>query len=432
MDELAIPLAGRGISGTVRLPGSKSITHRGLVLGAMAGGKTRLANSSDADDCLRTAGALGLLGAGIHRSGHTVTLHGWDHRPPAGDCRIDAGESGTTARFVLPLLALGRGRRELAGGARMARRPMAPLAEALEQLGAGIQWPRPGVSLPLVVRTAGIDGGAVELDARLSSQFASGLLLAAPGFPRGLELSLSGGTMASRPYLEMTIALMARFGVQVEQLGEGLYRLPAGSRYRAADLEVEGDASSASYFCAAAALCGGRVRCEPLDTAGSLQGDAGFARLLERMGCSLEHGPGWVAVSSDGRPLRPLVASMNGMPDLVPTLAVAALFARGRSVISGVPHLRVKESDRLGDLSRELRRLGGTVRETEDGLEIEGDGGDGLRGARLATYNDHRLAMALALAGLRLSGTTIETPGCVGKSHPGFFGQLFSLASGSG
>ncbi len=431
---LVMPAVLDGIRGEVRLPGSKSITHRGLVLGALADGTTRLSGASLSGDCGRTVDALRRLGTAVTMVGEQgeFQVRGWGDDPPHSSGPLDAGESGTTARFMLPLLALGNGRRELHGGPRLSRRPMGALVEALQLLGVDIQRPVPGADLPLVLQACGVEGGAVTLDAGLSSQFASALLLAAPRFRHGLALTLAGGRTASRPYLEMTCSLMARFGVTVELEGEGVFRVPAGSRYRSRELVVEGDASAASYFWAAAAVCGGVVRCTPLSPDDSLQGDMDFVRLLERMGCAVRSGPGWVEVRGGARPLRPLEVSMNRMPDLVPTLAVAALFARGRTRITGAAHLRWKESDRLGDLARELRRLGGLVQETEDGLVIEGDGGTRLAGTAVETYNDHRMAMSLAVAGLRLPGTRIKDPDCVAKSYPDFFNDLFSLVGDSG
>ena len=431
---LAIPTARRGVRGVVRLPGSKSMTHRGLVIGALAGGVTRIVGASLSDDCQRTAEALRRLGAKVTAGSDesaVIEVRGWGDRPTECPDPVDAGESGTTARFLLPLLTLGRGRYELCGGPRLGQRPMDRLVGGLRALGAIIRRSDPDASLPLLVDAAGLEGGTVELDASQSSQFASALLLAAPAFRRGLTLSLVGETTASRPYLEMTCSLMARFGVPVEREGMQL-RVPAGVAYRSRDLEVEGDASSASYFFTAAAVCGGTVRCMPLDLTGSDQGDVRFVRLLERMGCTVRNGTGWVEVSGDGQPLRALETSMNDMPDMVPTLAVAALFARGRTMITSAAHLRWKESDRLGELARELGRLGGRVEQTADGLVIEGDGGKRLTGARLGTGNDHRMAMSLALAGLRLPDIEIENPGCVAKSHPGFFRDLFSLVGDSG
>jgi len=300
---LSIPAVRKGLRGVVRLPGSKSITHRGLVIGALAGGVTRLVGASAATDCRQTAEALRVLGAGVAAvsdDGAIVEVRGWGGRPAGGPAAIDAGESGTTARFLLPLLTLGRGRYELRGGPRLGQRPMNPLVQGLRILGADIKQTDAAASLPLLVQAAGLDGGAVELDARQSSQFASALLLAAPAFRHGLELSLAGGTSASRPYLEMTCSLMAGFGVSVEREGQRLI-VPAGAGYRPRDLEVEGDASAASYFFTAAAVCGGVVRCSPLDLSGSLQGDLRFVRLLERMGCTVRHGPGWVEVSRAAR-----------------------------------------------------------------------------------------------------------------------------------
>jgi 3-phosphoshikimate 1-carboxyvinyltransferase len=208
------------------------------------------------------------------------------------------------------------------------------------------------------------------------------------------------------------------------------YIVAGGSPYIARDLFIEGDASGAAYFLAAAALGRGRVRCVNLDGRGSLQGDVRFAGILERMGCQLRRGDGWLEAAGPAGLLEPVDADMNDMPDQVPTLAVLALFAGGTTRIRNVAHLAIKESDRLGALAGELKRLGGRVRQREDGLIIQGDGGQRLCGAEVETYRDHRMAMSLALAGLRVSGVAIRDPGCTAKSFPGFFPALFSLACG--
>jgi len=430
---LAVPPAPReGVHGHVQLPGSKSMTHRGLVLGALAGGTSRLVNASPAEDCRRTADALARLGAGVRFEGQGVAVSGWGARPGPASEPLHAGASGTTARFLLPLLALGDGEYRLVGSPRLSRRPMRPLVQALKAIGVSAAAEVQGRSLPLTVQASGVEGGPVQLDAALSSQFASALLLAAPRFRQGLDLTLAGGRTVSRPYLEMTCAMMARFGVAVQRDGDARFRVPAGGDYRACDMAVEGDATAASYFFAAAAVCGGTVSCGPLNEDSTIQGDTGFAGLLERMGCAVDREQDRIVVRGSRGALRPLELSMNGMPDLVPTLAVTALFARGTTRISGVAHLRGKESDRLEDLAAELRRLGGRVAVTGDGLVIEGDGGETLVPAAIDPHEDHRLAMSFAVAGLRLPGMALRNPDCVGKSHPSFFHDLFSLADRSG
>jgi len=301
---------------------------------------------------------------------------------------------------------------------------------ALRNLGAGAVSLGGNGCPPVRVGGPGLQGGTTRLRGGTSSQYLSAILLAAPAAPRGVEVEIEE-PLVSRPYVDLTIDVMRRFGADVETFPAGseptLFRVPAGRPYRPCELEIEGDYSSASYFFAAAAVTSGRVRVERLDP-GSRQGDAEFVRLLERMGCRVTRGDSWVEVEGTGS-LRGIDADCGAMPDIVPTLAVVALFAGGPTRITGVPHLKVKESDRIVALAAEINRLGGSAAPAADGLKIVPVP---LRGTRIETYSDHRMAMAFAVAGLRIPGTVISDPDCVSKSFPGFWESFERLSIGQG
>lgn len=411
-------------------PGSKSISQRALIAAALADGadgESLLRGALDSEDTRYLRAALRALGVEIDDSDATCwRVRGCGGRPRAPEAPIFLGNNGTATRFLASLAALAEGAVHITGDARMAERPIAPLIDALKGWGVDIESDADNGCPPLTIRAHGIRGGTTTLAAGKSSQYLSSLLLVAPYAEKTAEIRLEG-RLYSRPYVEMTLAVMRAFGAAVEANADlSHFTIPSGA-YRPGDYAVEGDASSASYFFAAAAICGGRVRVTNLPCP-SLQGDAGFVDLLERMGCRVErrHPQGGVAVS--GPPLlRPIDADLGDMPDVAPTLAVAAAFAQGESVLRNIAHLRVKECDRVAALAAELARLGIAVREEPDALFIHGQGGQSLRPAPIQTYNDHRIAMSFALAGLRVPGVEIENPDCVGKSFPNFwevFGKL--------
>ena len=411
------------------VPGSKSLTQRALVAAALAEGESLLRDPLDSEDTRLLRSALRMLGADIDdRDAARWRVRGRGGRFRAPNAPIFLGNNGTATRFLASLAALADGTVHITGDARMGERPIAPLLDALSGWGVDIASDAGTGCPPLTVRGGGLRGGAAELAAGKSSQYLSSLLLVAPYARETAEIRLSGA-LYSRPYVAMTLEVMRAFGARAEADADfRRFTVPPGA-YRARDFAVEGDASGASYFLAAAAMCGGRVRVENLPSP-SLQGDAGFAALLGRMGCRVDVGGPGVLVEGPPAHLAPIDADMADMPDAAPTLAVVAAFAQGESVIRNIAHLRVKECDRVGAMARELRRLGVEVREEEDALFIRGRGGEGLSGARIRTYNDHRVAMSLALAGLRVPGVVIENPGCVGKSFPDFW-ERFRLLEGA-
>jgi 3-phosphoshikimate 1-carboxyvinyltransferase len=420
------------LDATVVPPGSKSITNRALVAAALAGGRSTVRNALVADDteamvdCLRRLGfvvaaegdgADGVGTGGADGAGPAaLTVEGAGGRVPATDADLDVRQSGTTARFVAPLAALGRGRYRLDGAPRMRERPMADLVAALRSLGARVSGDR----LPFTIDAAGLAGGRATVAADASSQFASGLLLAGPAMAGGLELRLASAPV-SRPYLELTADVMRSFGATVTTTDDRTYSVAPGG-YRAAEFTVEPDASAASYFFAAAAICGGTVRVPGLGRR-SRQGDLAFVDVLARMGADVEVTDDATTVTG-AAPLHGVEVDMGDLSDTASTLAVVAAFASGPTRVTGIGFIRAKESDRVGGVVRELRRLGVDADEEADGFVVRPGS---FHPARVHTYDDHRMAMSFALVGLRVPGVEIEDPACVAKTFPGFFQALAGL-----
>jgi len=413
------------IHGRVTAPPSKSVTQRALIVAALASGRSRVLNPLLSDDsrylieALQKVGIPARLEKAETEEGPAVIVEGRGGVIPTAQAELDVGNAGTAMRFLTAMLACGPGPYLIDGDARMRQRPIGDLLAALRQLGATAEAVH-GDGCPPVRVGGGIAGGRARLDGSRSSQYLSAILLAAPAARRDLTIEITGG-LVSRPYVDLTIQMMERHGVRV-----GVRRAAApgepegfdvtgGQRYRAGDLRVEGDYSSASYFFAAAAVTGGRVEVAGVDPK-SLQGDARFLDLLEGMGCRVERGGEVGAVA--GGELRGIDADLRSMPDVAQTLAVVALFARGESRIRGVPHLRLKETDRIAALVAEIRRLGGDAEPADDGLTIRPRP---LRGTAIETHGDHRMAMAFAVVGLAVEGVTIRDAGVVSKSFPAFW-----------
>lgn len=408
----------------VRVPGSKSITNRALVLAALTASNTHETVLDGALQCEDTE----VMAESLTRLGFFIKPE-WDQarirvrRINDGLLPADlfVANSGTTMRFLTALVALGKGRFRLDGVPRMRDRPIRDLLDALTQLGVRA-WSDAGNECPPVsVEADGLAGGSVRIKGDTSSQFLSGLLMAAP-FARG-DLSIAvDGPLVSVPYVAMTIAMMRQFGLTVKEEAPGRFFVPAPQRPPAVlRYGIEPDASAASYFLAAAAITGGRVEIQDLPAA-SLQGDIRFAQVLEQMGCTVQLRDN--ALTVRGGALRGLDVDMNDISDTVMTLAVAACFAQGKTTIRNVAHIRHKETDRLAALAAELRRIGAEVEEHSDGLTITPRP---LHGAVVQTYNDHRMAMSLALVGLNIPGIIIDQPACVAKTYPRFFEDLERL-----
>lgn len=410
------------IHGTIRPPGSKSITNRALVCAALAEGRCLLSGALDSEDTRVMIDALRQLGVGIEPrlADAAIEVEGCGGAIPASDGHLYVANSGTTVRFLASLVSLARGTFRLDGTPRMRQRPIGDLVESLRQLGVDAQAESPGECPPVMIRAKGLRGGQATVRGGISSQFLSGLLLAAPYAQEPVTLTVEG-ELVSQPYVSMTLAIMEAFGIETRRREMHEFEVPRG-RYRCRGYEIEPDASAASYFFAAAAMTGGEVTVEGL-SAGSLQGDIGFVDVLKQMGCRIAYGVDRITVI--GGKLQGVTVNMNAISDTVQTLAAVALFAEGPTTVSGVGHIRHKETDRIAALATELRKLGADVVELPDGLSITPRP---LRPAVIDTYQDHRMAMSLALVGLRQPGIIINDPGCTAKTYPNFWADLQRLS----
>jgi 3-phosphoshikimate 1-carboxyvinyltransferase len=368
--------------------------------------------------------SLGKLEIAIHpqESATRLRVYGSGGEIPATVAELYVANSGTSMRFLTPLAALGHGRFRLDGTPRMRHRPTQDLLDALARLGVRAESEAANGCPPVVVHAAGLAGGIAKIRGDISSQFLSGLLMAAPYARLPVELIVEGG-LVSQPYVRMTLAVMKAFGVAVPS-DDLAHLVVRKGTYKGRIYEIEPDASAASYFFAAAAITGGEVTVEGLSRE-SLQGDVAFCDCLAQMGCDVRYSADSITVA--GQSLSGIDVDMNAFSDTVQTLAAVALFAEGPTTIAGVGHIRHKETDRIGDLARELRKLGAIVEERDDGLRIVAGA---LRPARVATYDDHRMAMSLSLVGLRVAGVVIENPKCVEKTYPAYFSDLAKLVGG--
>ena len=413
------PITGP-VQARVRLPGSKSITNRALLLAALADGESRLQAPLHSEDTFYMAESLRALGVSVEETPEQdflVTGRGGVFAAPAGPLFV--GNSGTTVRFLTAAACLAPPGTEvvLDGVARMRERPIRDLVGALLTLGVDAECVNGGGCPPVRVRGGGLPGGRCRLRGDVSSQFLTALLQAAPYARGAVDIEIVGD-LISRPYIEITRAVMEAFGAAFENDGYSRLRVPSGQRYRAQDYLVEADASNASYFLAAAAVTGGTVTLENLGTS-SIQGDIQFVDILERMGCMVTRGD---ALTLTGpAQLRGIEADMEAIPDTAQTLAVVAAFADGPSHITNIASLRVKETDRVRAVAQELPRLGVRVEEGRDFWTIHPPEANGYRGVAIDTYDDHRMAMAFAVAGLRVPGVVINHPACVAKTFPDFW-----------
>jgi len=386
-------------------------------MAALSDGRTTLRDPADCDDSDYMVGGLRALGIEVRKTPGALEVAGGPFRSP--DAPVFLGNSGTAVRFLAAACATLDGEATLDGMARMRERPIGDLLEALRLW--GVEAEAPTGCPPVRIRSRGQFGGVTRVKGSVSSQYLTGLLLAAPCATEDVVIEIDGD-LVSKPYVDLTLAMMAERGATARNEGYRRFAIPGGQRYRAGAYAVEADASGASYFLAAAATAGGRVRVRHLTTA-SQQGDARFAQVLERMGCTVTEGPDWIEVRSGAR-LAGISVDLNAMPDMAQTLAVTALFADGPTTIRNVANLRIKETDRIAATATELRKLGAEVEEFDDGLRITPGK---LRAAAIDTYDDHRMAMSFALAGLRIPGVVIRDPGCVSKTFPDFFARFAKL-----
>jgi len=443
------------LNAVVTPPGSKSITNRALILAALAQGKTTLTGALASEDTQIMFDGLTQLGLSLDWNAEQCQIEvcGQGGQFPHRQADIYVGNSGTTARFLTAILAFAGGNYRIHGKPRMHQRPIQDLVEALNTLGGNVAYEADEGFPPLVCKTA--DGNrrkqcgstsaavcrlpsavSVAVSGSVSSQFLTALLLASPlaAEQSAVEIRISS-ELVSKPYVEMTLRMMQSFGVSVETDNTfRSFRIAQGTIYQSPGVyAIEPDASAASYFLAAAAICGGSITIQGLSrysSRGSLQGDVAFAECLEKMNCEVTWGNNSITVyRPPERPLRGITVDMNSISDTAQTLSVVALFAEGATEIRNIEHVRFKETDRIADLATELRRFGATVEEYRDGLRITPP--EILSPATVQTYDDHRMAMSFAIAGLRLPGVTICDPDCTQKTFPGFFEMLEGLRGAS-
>ena len=413
------------ISGSVVLPGSKSLSNRILLLSMLAEGKTEIQNLLDSDDVRRMVEALEKLGIQFEekRAENLITVSGTSGIIPVKEATLMLGNAGTAIRPLTAAMTLGHGRFVLDGVQRMRERPIIDLINGLSQLGANLRCINGTDCPPVEVIADGLPGGITRLSGAISSQYLTAILLAAPYADKEVQIEITD-KLVSVPYVEMTLRLMQSFGVSVNHENFRLFHIPRQTYRSPGNIFVEGDASSASYFLAGAAITKGTVTVKGCGT-DSLQGDARFAEVLEKMGAKVEWEPQQVKLT--GNSLNGIDVDMNQMPDAAMTLAVAALFASGPTAIRNIYNWRVKETERLQAVSTELRKLGAEVEEGYDYLVIQPP--EQIRKAEIDTYDDHRMAMAFSLAACGESPMTINNPGCVSKTFPDYFEVLDGLCA---
>jgi 3-phosphoshikimate 1-carboxyvinyltransferase len=419
-EELEIAPLHRPPDASIRVPGSKSVTNRALLVAALADGPSRISNPLFSDDSYWLMDALVKLGIGLSadREGGKVRVEGRGGEIPTPDVGLFVGNAGTVARFLPPALALGPGPYTIDGAPRMRERPISDLVEGMRQLGAVVDYAGETERYPLRIRGGGIRGGTARIPGARSSQFASGLLMAAPYAETPVTLRVDG--REQWPYIGITVAVMRSFGVGVTRAPDLFSVRPA--TYKPANYAVEPDASAASYFLAAAAATGGSVEVPGLGST-STQGDLRFAEVLQQMGCDLHLTPDSIRLQGPDR-LRGVDVDMNAFSDTMMTLAAIAPFASGPTTIRNVAHTRHQETDRLSATAAELHRLGVPTRQTPSSIHIIPKT---PQPAAVRTYGDHRMAMAFAVTGLVVPGIVIRDPGCVTKTFPDFFGRLGEL-----
>jgi 3-phosphoshikimate 1-carboxyvinyltransferase len=413
------------IDASIEVPGSKSLTQRALIAASLANGTSTLLGSLESEDTQYSSAALMQMGIFMEK-GKAWRIHGNAGAIKATNEPIFLGNNGTATRFLTSVAALGNSRYIIDGDSRMHQRPIGPLMAALRGWGVDIAALKGTDCPPLQINGRGLEGGTTVLPEGKSSQYLSSLLLVAP-YSRTPSLLKVEGEVLSKPYVAMTLSVMDAFGIPVECTPDfSSFSVPQGC-YHPREYQIEGDASNASYFWAAAAVTGGRVTVTNVPVP-SIQGDAMLVPLLGRMGCEVTRSGNGITLQGTGR-LEGIRVDMGDMPDVVPTLAVVAAFAKGKTVIENIAHLRIKECDRLSAVVAELTKLGVKVEEQEAAMIIHGEGGAGLRGAVIETYEDHRMAMSMAIAGLRIPGVQITGEECVAKSFPDFWERFGLLAS---
>ena len=415
----------RYIEGEVNLPGSKSLSNRALLIAALAEGTTRIINLLESDDTRHMLNALKLLGVQYTLSEDktecTVVGNGGPSRNEE-PLELFLGNAGTAMRPLCAALTTGKGNYVLTGEPRMKERPIGHLVDALREAGARITYLENEGYPPLKIEANGLKGGEISIEGSISSQFLTALLMAAPMAERDMHINIVG-ELVSKPYIDITLHIMKQFGVEVRNENYERFHIKGGQHYQALDTFVEGDASSASYFLAAAAIKGGTVKVTGIGKA-SVQGDVAFADVLEKMGAKVEWGDDYVSVSRDE--LNAVDMDFNHIPDAAMTIATTALFAKGTTTLRNIYNWRVKETDRLYAMATELRKVGAEVEEGEDYLTITPPAQ--LTHAAIYTYDDHRMAMCFSLLALDPVSVTINDPECTAKTFPTYFEVLESIS----
>jgi 3-phosphoshikimate 1-carboxyvinyltransferase len=412
----------KGIDATVSVPGSKSYTQRALIIAALAEGSSVLHNPLIAEDTGYVIEALRSLGSDIETGDGDIVISGTGGHLKNPGKEIYVGNNGTAMRLLLGVVALGTGPFTLSGSPRLCQRPIQPLLDALSSMGVDARSKGNNGYPPVIVNANGLRGGTVTFTDIESSQYISAMLICSPFAENDTIIELQG-TVPSLPYVDITVDTMKAFGVKVKTETPSRYVVKSPQQYTGTSYSIDGDCSSASYFFLAAALCKGRVRVQHINPK-TIQGDIGFLTILEKLGCTVMKGKDWIEVVGGQLTPGEFTFDLGNMPDMVPTLAVLSAVRPGRTIITNVPHLRIKESDRLAALATELRKIGVRAQERADGLVIEGNR---PHGAEIETYNDHRIAMSFAVLGLAIPGIRIQNAGCVDKSFPGFWDELEKL-----
>jgi len=410
------------LNATIRVPGSKSLTNRALLIAALANGTTRLTNALFSDDSKYFAETLQTLGFDIQldEANQKMTVTGLSGKIPVKKAELFIGNAGTAARFLSAFLTLGDGEYVLDGEPRMRERPIGDLIDALNQL--GVEMESTNNCPPVEIFAKGLHGGKTKIAGNISSQFLSALLMVAPYAQSPVEIELTT-ELNSKPYVDMTISVMKEFGVDIERDEYSRFTVQPSSYSPITNYPVESDASAASYFFAAPAICGGTVKVENISR-NSLQGDIVFLDVLRQMGCTIEEADNSIQVT-EAAELRGVDIDMSDIPDTAQTLAAIAPFASSSTRIRGIASARVKETDRVSATCNELKRLGVQVDEHEDGMTIYPC--STFKRSNVETYNDHRMAMSFSLIGLRSGGVTIANPSCVSKTFPSYFDVLETL-----
>lgn len=406
------------VDAEVSVPPSKSYTNRALIAASLAEGTSTIVNPSLADDVELLIRALEQFGVQIKRLKNKLQIQGTNGILNAPTTEVNVGNAGTTMRFLTTFACLANGETVLNGDENMQKRPINDLLEALKL--TGVKCTSNNGFPPVMIHGGNFRGGRIEIEASVSSQFVSSILLSAPYAKQPVYLHVKG-KLSSMPYVDMSIHVMRSFGAEVNVIDETHYEVNNEMKYIGREFQIEADASSATYFLAAAAISGGKIHIKNLP-AESFQGDMQFVNVLSEMGCKVTKKDDGVML--EGVKLKGIDVDMNSLPDCVPTLAVVAAFAQGPTTITNVNHLKYKETDRLKALVNELTKIGAKVERFEDGFTIYPQP---LRGATIETYNDHRIAMSFAVAGLKVNGIAIKNPSCVTKSFPNFWDEFSKL-----